>query len=160
MTMSISFYLPLVSTLRDSSCEESAEFQVIRGTSLRSNHRWSNDPKTTEKIFRWTLDSLKYLCGVGCFLDYTNIKKALMFKKTFENGRCSSCLNCPRSKGRRHGQDRGCAPTIPAGQPDQAHVCFQNAVVVIRKGKELLFPIPDCLRRSSSGRRLELRHQQ
>ena len=47
---------------RDSSCEESAEFQVIQ-----KNGRFVqiigglHDPKTTEKIFRWTLDSLKYL---------------------------------------------------------------------------------------------------
>ena len=52
---------------RDSSCEESAEFQVIQ-----RNGRFVqiigglNDPKTTEKRFHGHWIHLSISCGVGC----------------------------------------------------------------------------------------------
>ena len=97
------------------------------------------DSRTRTLVFRWTLETLKYLTGTACDLpDFNNLKRSLMNKQNlFDAWTLKFLPELPEVESDDGTGKWSSVPQRPLrDNPEQAHLCFTNAVAVVRKGKE------------------------
>lgn len=97
------------------------------------------DSRARTLVFRWTLETLKYLTGTACDLpDFNNLKRSLMNKQNlFDAWTLKFLPELPEVESDDGTGKWSSVPQRPLrDNPEQAHLCFTNAVAVVRKGKE------------------------